>query len=137
MRYSAQQYAQALYQSTKTCSSEEACEKMLERFVAFLKKQGALYMRDSIVRAYRTILARHNALPEVLIRVPQEISDDTVTRVLSALDIAPDVVRNVYVDPAILGGMYVKYNNTLLDFSTARSLARLEETVTHKLSNIH
>jgi len=135
MRHTAQQYAQALYASTHHRTDDEL-DEILERFMTRLESDGALYMRHSIAKAYRTLLMRRNLLPEVMIHTPQKLSEEAVRRLMAALDIPDDVTRKSTIDASMIGGVYVKYNNQLLDRSLARELSRLEESIINTTSNI-
>ena len=124
MKYSSQQYAEALYKSASNDSSKNN-DELVENFVEILRSHEVLYKYKSILKAYRTILMKNNELPEVIMTCASDISDKVKKEVLKALEIDNEVKLRLRVDEKMIGGVFVKYNNRLFDLSLARRLARL------------
>ncbi len=125
MRYSSQQYAEALYKTIKHETSSTKIDKILENFTKKLKKDNVLYKRNSILKAYKTILMKNNELPEVVITAASEISKQVEKGILDTLNIDKKVRLRLRIDKNMIGGVFVKYNDRLFDLSIARRLARL------------
>ncbi len=126
MRYSSQQYAEALYKAIKHETSSSKVNDVLENFAKRLKKDGVLYKFNSILKAYRTILIKNNELPEVVITASSDISEKVQKSILNTLKIDEEAVNlRLRIDKNIIGGVFVKYNERLFDLSIARRLARL------------
>ena len=125
MRYSSQQYAEALYKALKHETSQVKIDKTLKNFAKKLRKDGVLYKHNSILKAYKTILTKNNELPEVTVTVASEISEQAKKSILNTLGIDKKVKLRLRIDKNIIGGVFVKYNDRLFDLSIARRLARL------------
>ncbi len=125
MRYSSQQYAEALYKTIKHETSSTKIDEILENFTKKLKKDNVLYKRNSILKAYKTILMKNNELPEVVITAASEISKQVEKGILDTLNIDKKVRLRLRIDKNMIGGVFVKYNDRLFDLSIARRLARL------------
>lgn len=124
MRYTSKQYATALYDATQDLR-EAQLDAALDKFVQMLTDKNEMYMLGSIMKAYRTILTKKNINPEAHITTAQEISDDVKQDLLKNLDISLDTTIKSHVDPEMIGGAFVKYNNRFFDLSLGRRLARL------------
>ncbi len=124
MKYSSQQYAEALYKSASSIPSKNN-DEIVENFIEILKSHEVLYKYKSILKAYRTILMKNNKLPEVIMTCASDISNEVKEEVLGALEIDKKVKLRLRVDKKMIGGVFVKYNNRLFDLSLARRLARL------------
>ena len=125
MRYSSQQYAEALYRALEHKNSSSEVDKVVSNFVKKLKEDGVLYKFNSILKAYKTILTKNNQLPEVIITSASELSEQVKRSILHALKIDEKVNLRLRIDKKIIGGVFVKYNDRLFDLSIARRLARL------------
>lgn len=124
MKYSSQQYAEALYKTVSTNLSKNN-DEIVGNFVKILRSHEVLYKYKSILKAYRTILMKNNELPEVIMTCASDISSEVKDKVLKALKIDKEVKLRLRVDEKMIGGVFVKYNNRLFDLSLARRLARL------------
>ncbi len=124
MKYSSQQYAEALYKSASSIPSKNN-DEIVENFIEILKSHEVLYKYKSILKAYRAILMKNNELPEVIMTCASDISNEVREKVLGALEIDKKVKLRLRVDKKMIGGVFVKYNNRLFDLSLARRLARL------------
>ncbi len=126
MQYTSQQYAQVLHELIDGVDQKQALT-MCEQFVGHLKKEGREHLLSSIVAAYRTILTKHNELPEVTVRTAHDVDDKEIAKVLASLEIDKERPVKKMVDQEMIGGVVVKDNNRVYDLSLQRRLARLSQ----------
>ena len=117
-------YAKALFALTEGVTN---VDDIVEKFVAALTDDGKAYLLPSILKHYRVILLKKNQLPEVVIRSSEKIDTKVEQEILKALDIPDDMDVKNEVDKGILGGIFVKWNNRVMDFSLKRKLGRLQQ----------
>ncbi|TVR79865.1 MAG: F0F1 ATP synthase subunit delta [Rhodospirillales bacterium] len=103
------------------------CGALTRRFIGVLATNRRLFMLQSIIAAYRTILAerRGETVAEVISARP--LSDAQMEGVRAALTGVVGAKVNVAarVEPAILGGLIVKVGSRMVDNSLSTKLQRL------------
>jgi len=117
-------YALALYELTKDAGSDT--DRVVDEFVEALAEEGKTYLLGSILKQYRVLLLKKNELPEVTVRSAEKIDKKIEEEILEALKIPEGVTVRREVDKSILGGIFVKFNNRVMDFSLKRKLGRLQ-----------
>lgn len=128
MRYTHQQYAQALYESLQDTKPKDH-DTIIENFVTVLKNNGDLGEYERIITTYEAYDKEQRGVREVEITTA---ADATVNK--SLLDQLNKLVgKNIdlkrKVDDNLIGGVVIKVEDTLIDASTKRQLEDLENTL--------
>lgn len=121
---SVQDYAIALYETT-TGASKADIEKVIPAFVQMLFKSGKLKQADKIINAFIRYSKKKAGIVDITITTAREIDAKTVALIKSAF--GKSVEAELLVDPAQLGGIKIKTENTILDGSLRTQLLRLKQ----------
>ena len=122
MRFSARQYAQALYDMTGTAPAGS--------FLKLLEKHKQTRMLERIAREYEKLLLQNNVLPQITVRSREALSAELKKAVLEKFGLSESTAVKEVVDPSMIGGLSIKYNNMLFDFSLQTRLAKLKQQLT-------
>lgn len=98
-------------------------------FVMVVLDKRRQRLLPDISHAYRALLDEHLGLLNVqvtLAREPDERAEEEIAAQLTRV-LGRKVVPHLHVEPAILGGIVVRYGDYLLDGSLRRRLLRLRE----------
>jgi F-type H+-transporting ATPase subunit delta len=121
---SAQDYAIALYEIT-TGASKAELEKVISAFVQMLFKAGKLKQADKIIKEFIRYSKKQAGIIDITITTARDIDAKTVALIKSAF--GKSVEAELLVDPAQLGGIKIKTENTILDGSLRTQLLRLKQ----------
>lgn len=124
MKTTPKQYARALYELSRTASSEEMAAHVLA-VGKTLRAAGNGHLLSGILKEYRTLLTKKSELPEVVVRSADTLAEQTQKDILGKLGIDTQTTVISRIDPEMIGGVFVKNNNKLFDLSLARRLSRL------------
>lgn len=122
MRFSAQQYAQALYDMTGTVP--------VSSFLKLLENHKQIRMLERIAREYEKLLLQNNALPEIIVRAQEALSAELKKAVLAKFGLPEGTAVREIIDPSMIGGLSIKHNNMLFDFSLQTRLTKLQQQLT-------
>ncbi len=122
MRFSAKQYAYILYETTTGKNTGGA----FEAFMTLVKKHKQTRMLERIGRAYEKLLLQNDALPEVVVRTREALSGEIKKEVSAKFNLPASIPVREIIDPSMIGGLSIKYNNMLFDFSLQTRLAKLK-----------
>jgi len=120
------QFAEELFSAISGANQKDA-DKITNQFVTALEKQNRLGMLDAIIKEYNKLLLKKNASPNVFIQSGQKVSKEIRNRVLNKMNIPEDVEVREEINPEMIGGMRIRYNDTLLDFSLKSKLTQLKQ----------
>ncbi|PIS42504.1 MAG: ATP synthase F1 subunit delta [Candidatus Kerfeldbacteria bacterium CG08_land_8_20_14_0_20_40_16] len=128
-KITSKQYAIALYESIKDSKGEELNQR-IRNFLALIKKRKAVKLLDKI---YDHFVAIYHEQIKVL-----------PTEVIASRDLSPNVKNEIIswlknytgrtadlaekINPEILGGVIIKFDDTILDASLKNSLKRLQNS---------
>ena len=101
------------------------------KFLGVVAQNRRLFAIESIIRDFRTLVARHKG--EVVAQVtlaepPSERQVAAVTEALRAVT-ASDVRVDVKVDPSIIGGLIVKLGSRMVDSSLRTKLRSIKQAM--------
>ncbi len=122
------QYAVGLYESI-TGQSESAIPGILKRFVALLDEHKQLSQADKIIAAFHQYMNEQEGIVDVTATTTTPLDQSQqqeITESLAALLEKQIVLHNV-VNPSIMGGMVIKYGDTVADGSIRTKLQSLGE----------
>lgn len=131
MKISAKQYARGLADSLIDRSVGEQ-KKIIARFVSLLKKQRRLKTADQIVKQLECLfLASDNAVVAEVWSARPLVGEtrQEVEKMVKEKTACREVVLIEKIDPAILGGVVVKYGDKINDGSFRYFLRKIKQAL--------
>ncbi len=104
---------------------------LTKNFLELLVEKRRLSAVSDIIRAFRTLVARHRGEVEADVVTAVPLSDDQKNDLKQALRgfAGHDVSMNIRVDPSILGGLIVTIGSRMIDNSVRTKLNRLRHVM--------
>ncbi len=98
-------------------------------FLGVLATNGRKAQLPPVIRAFRTLAARHRGETTAEVVSAHPLGDDQITRLKAQLEkrIGRDVAIEARTDPEILGGLIVKIESQMIDASLKTKLNRLAQ----------
>lgn len=121
-------YAKALYELTEAASESKAL-RAVEALARLLAAKNRAGMLEQILSEYRKLLLKRNALSEMEIKIAAPLSAEMKKAIFEKMGAPKETVVKEIVDPSLVGGVSVKYNDTLFDTSLKRKLKSLEQAL--------
>lgn len=120
------QYAEALYQTTKS-GSAKALKEVLQNFVKLLVKNKNLKLADKIITKFNQIYNQHEKIEEVEIITHQKLSGQTYQAISKWLEgiLKKKIYLTKIINQKLMGGFIIKYQDVVLDSSMLRQLNNL------------
>lgn len=123
--------AEVLYSATHDKSETESA-LIVKSFVELLSKKRLIGKAPEIISAYKKLLATNEGIIEVETttheQLEPEIKKDISNSLKESLD-AKQIILNEKVDPSVLGGIKLKYGDTIIDGTLLGRLKQLETTL--------
>jgi len=93
-------------------------------FLLFIASNRRLFAVGQIIKAFRSLVARHKGEVTAEVTVAEKLNDKHLRALKSALKgvTGKDVDLNVKVDPSIIGGLIVKLGSRMVDTSLKTKL---------------
>lgn len=129
MKYTAQQYAQALYDAISE-TKPKYHDRVLDNFVRVLAEYGDVGEYDKIEEAYMEVSEKGRGIKSVQITTARTTDAKLIVRELN--EIAgknPDV--RTKIDESLIGGVMIKVDDSLIDASVKNSLNQLKNRMTN------
>ena len=91
-------------------------EELLSFLLLLIEKDRILYLREKLNEMEKIHLERHNTLTAI-VKTAVEMTDDEYNRLKSKLENKYDknILLHQEVDKSIIGGVYVRVGNTVID----------------------
>lgn len=129
-KVSVNQYAEAIYQSTKDLAGHELSEA-LKNFVLILAKNNSLKFSDKIIAKFQQVYNQHEGIEEVEVTSQRKLDDTTYHEISSWLkhNLKKEIQLSKKVDEALGGGVIIRYQDVILDDSLSTKLANLKNSL--------
>ncbi len=123
MKLSPKDWAQALYEATRTLSDKEAAVR-ISRFAKSLIAQGLGSLLPAVADALPAAANAADGIEEVLVESAHELSPRNVEEILRAAGIDyRKAAVNRHVVPELIAGVRIKRRDSVIDASARRLLA--------------
>ena len=124
MKFTTQQYAQALYESVQETNPKDY-DKVLDNFVKILAQNGDLGKHPEIEAEYRRLemKAKGLSVAEITVAQEMEINSGIISQLNRIVGGKMEVKKKI--DQGIIGGIVVRVNDTLIDASLKTRLENL------------
>jgi len=125
MKFSVQQYAEALYHTLSETKSGDQ-DKVINNFIRVLKTNGDLHYYEAIINVYEILDREMKGIREVEVTTARdvEINSEIVNKLNDV--IGKDIELKRKVDESLIGGIVVRVEDTLIDASVRGQLSKLK-----------
>ncbi len=129
MKFTARNYARFLHTLLETAGDNNK-DAAMSAFLKLLEKHKQMRLLERIVREYERFLLQNDALPMLSVKTREKLSEDIKDSIRTKFDLPANVPVQESIDEAIIGGLVIKYNNMLFDFSLQNRLTKLKQQLT-------
>ncbi len=101
------------------------------KFIRLVASNRRLFASREMIRGFKGLVAKHKGEVTAQVTVAEPLSDARLNEIKSALKsvTGKDVVVDVKVDPAIIGGLIVKVGSRMIDSSLRTKLNALKHAM--------
>ena len=130
MRYTANQYAQALYEALHDTAGADH-EKILDKFVQILNQNGDLGKFTEIEQAFVEHEKKAKGIKTAEVTTARKMSSHEEEKLVRELNdyLGEKVELKKKVDEGILGGVIIQIEDELIDGSIKRNLQDLKNNI--------
>jgi F-type H+-transporting ATPase subunit delta len=125
-KITAKQYAISLYESTKDARGE-VLNKKISNFLELIKKRKDLKLLNKIFETFVQIYEKREGILRAEVTSSRSLSLEVKKEIINWLKgyTKRTATLQEYIEPSILGGAVIKFNNTIVDASLKNSLKNL------------
>ena len=119
MKITPKQYAQALFETTRDCSSDILIER-LSSFSMILIENNQASQLDKILSYFKEIWNKESGIVEVEVIIAREMSDASLDKIKKFIEKKAGgrkINMSVFVDESLIGGFIVRMGNEIFDSS--------------------
>ncbi len=126
----AENYGRALYQATCGMSEKDA-KKAVEKFVAILASRHELELAPKVLEAFNAEAREAEGVHQVRVASAEELADDRKKSLAAAFKKTLDAAVEMKweIDPSLIAGAVIRYDDILLDASVKGGLERLKKSL--------
>lgn len=128
MKIRSKQYSQALFELTDG-KGESEVDALVLKFVENLKRNGDFKKSDDVLKDFVKIYNRENGIIEAKVLSARKLSEDQLKEIEKFIIekySAKEVILDSEIDENILGGVSVRVDDEVTDFSVSGQLKRLK-----------
>lgn len=130
-KVNAKKYAVSLYEATQGASQSEV-SKMVKSFVNILVQHKRLSQADKVIKAFSKYADEKQNIIEVTVTTAEKMSSQRSQKLTKELELHLDkkVVLAEAIDDSLLGGITLRYGDTVADGSVKQQLSLLAQSFT-------
>jgi len=130
-KITARQYAASLYESIKDSKGEELNQR-IRNFLGLVKKKKNLKLLNKIFKNFVEIYQKEEGTLNAEVISSRELSGRVKTEVIAWLKNQTSRIASLEekIDESIIGGIIIKFEDTIIDASVKNNLKRLQRTLT-------
>lgn len=127
---SSQQFAVSLYEVLAKTEKAEVKNK-LRNFLLVLKKHKSLKKSDKIIRLFGQYFDKMTGLVEVEVTSAASLKEETRRKIINHLEksLNKKVVVHEKIDSSLIGGLKIRYEDTIIDGSLKNKLEILRNKI--------
>lgn len=124
------QYATSLYESIKDSYGEELTVR-IRNFLLVLKKRKDLRLLNKIFKSFVKIFQEQERLIDAEVISPHQLSNKVRKEIISWLEEQTrcEAQLKENIDQSLLGGVIIKYEDTIVDVSLRNKLYKLKDAL--------
>ena len=126
MKYSAKQYARALYDSLKEAKEAEK-ELVFKNFYALLIRNNDLKLINKIIEKIEEIDKEERGVVEVEISSAKKLEEETIEKLRKLIGKKAEIYEKI--DPSLIGGLKIQIGDLLLDGTLKAKLNKLRRSL--------
>ncbi len=128
MKYSAEQYASALFEALSEVGPKDH-NTVIENFITVLQKQNELEHYESIIEAYERLDKEKRGIQPATVTLAREMKlSGELLEELNGLA-KKKLEITTQVDESIIGGVVIRMDDTLIDASVKTQLEQLKNSL--------
>ncbi len=128
MRFSHQQYAQALHESLHDVRPQDH-DKVIANFIEVLKSNGDLQQYEKIIETYEVYDREQKGIKQVELTTAQPMeANRSIINELNEI-VGKDIELKQKVDERLIGGVVVKVDDIMIDGSVKTQLSKLKSSL--------
>ncbi|MBI4049426.1 MAG: ATP synthase F1 subunit delta [Candidatus Doudnabacteria bacterium] len=130
MKFTAKQYAQALYEALQATSPSDT-EAVLDNFVQILATNSDLRMFDDIASEFHKQELAVKGVKQAVVTSASPINNANEQAIVEALNkiVKSKIELDKKLDPSLVGGVVVQVDDLFLDSSVKANLEELKESL--------
>ena len=130
-RITAKQYATSLYESIKDSEGEELNQR-IQNFLDLVKKNKDLKILNNIFKTFVEVHQKEEGILNAEVTSGRELSSKVKTEIINWLKNQTNRTASLEekIDQSILGGIIIKFEDTIVDASLKNNLKRLQKSLT-------
>lgn len=125
MKKTPRQYAIALYEAAKDAEGKEL-EEIILNFVKILHRENKLSWKDKIIAALKKYALQQEGIEEFEISSARHLSASLLNKIKKLLKTDKKIILKENLNPALLGGLLIKSESEIWDFSLKKQLQLLK-----------
>lgn len=125
MKFSVQQYAEALHQTLSETSPADQ-DKVIANFIRILGTNGDLHYYEAVIAEYEAVDRKQKGIREVEITTARDAEANSAVVEELNKAVGRDIDLKQKVDESLIGGVVVKIEDTLIDASVRGHLNKLK-----------
>lgn len=133
MKITARKYAQALVEVLKNEKDQKEINEKIQNLIKILvkRKEGKTLKRFQAI--FKTLWMREKGQLEVKLTLPYKPNDADKLKLIKSLGASLDkeIILNVIIDEAVIGGMKLEFEDYVIDGTVAKSLEMLKANLTN------
>jgi len=133
MKISTRKYAQALVEVLKNDKDQKSIDEKIQNLIKILVRKKETKTLKRLPEIFKTLWLREKGQLEVRLTLPYKPTDNDKLKLVRGLGEAlnKEIILNINVDEAVLGGMKLEFEDYVIDGTVVKSL----ETLKANLSN--
>ncbi|MBT3865297.1 hypothetical protein HOE67_02665 [Candidatus Peregrinibacteria bacterium] len=133
MKVSTQKYAKALVASIKDEKDKKVIDERIQNLIKILVKRKETKSLKRFPEIFKQLWMREKGQLEVALTLPYKPNDKDKMKLVKLLGDAlnKEVILNINVDEAVLGGMKLAFGEYVIDGTVARTLELLKSNISN------
>lgn len=131
MKVQLKKYALALAQSLKAEKDKQEIERKIQNLFKILAKNRQSKLISKFENEFKLVWREVNGQLEVLVTLPYEPTDEDKMSLIKLLSEAlnKEIILNVTVDEAVIGGMKIEFEDCVIDATVQQNLELLKQSI--------
>lgn len=131
MKMTPRYIAQALYDVTKD-KSEKEIKEIINNFFKFLNQKSLFKLTDRIIEKYIEIYNKNEGIMPVEVKSSKQLSsqeESAIKEKVKTITQADKIELNNVVNPEMIGGVILNFDNKVIDLSIKNYLNKLKNKI--------
>lgn len=133
MKITAKKYAISLYEVTENLKAKEV-SRAIRNFINLLAKNNAISLGPKIIEEFEKYWWQQQGLAKVELTTARPLTSHQEKKIINQLQrqLKKKIIVDKTVDESLIGGLLIKFNDTLIDGSLRKQLLILKNNLINK-----